>query len=89
PGLCAKLAASFPLAGVDGTLKRRMKGTLAENNVRAKTGTISGVSALSGFIKAKNNHQLSFSMMVQNHVRKTSRAVYFLDRICILLSQLE
>lgn len=89
PALYNTLAQSFPLAGVDGTLKRRMKNTLAENNVRAKTGTISGVSALSGFVTTKINHQLSFSMMIQNYVRKTYRAVYFLDKICSLLSELE
>ena len=89
PELYKTLSLSFPLAGVDGTLRRRMRGTLAENNVRAKTGTISGVSALSGYVTTKNNHQLSFSMMIQNHVRKTSRAIYFLDSICALLSELE
>jgi D-alanyl-D-alanine carboxypeptidase/D-alanyl-D-alanine-endopeptidase (penicillin-binding protein 4) len=83
------LSQSFPLAGVDGTLKRRMKNTLAENNVRAKTGTISGVSSLSGYVTTKSKHQLSFSLMIQNHVRKTYRAVYFLDKICSLLAELE
>lgn len=83
------LAQSFPIAGIDGTLKRRMKNSLAENNVKAKTGTISGVSTLSGFVTTKSNHQLSFSLMIQNHVRKTYRAVYFLDQICILLAELE
>jgi D-alanyl-D-alanine carboxypeptidase/D-alanyl-D-alanine-endopeptidase (penicillin-binding protein 4) len=89
PELYITLSQSFPLAGVDGTLKRRMKNTLAANNLRAKTGTISGVSALSGYVTTKSNHQLSFSMMIQNHVRKTYRAVYFLDQICSLLSELE
>ncbi|MFA4923705.1 MAG: D-alanyl-D-alanine carboxypeptidase/D-alanyl-D-alanine-endopeptidase [Ignavibacteriaceae bacterium] len=89
PELYTTLSQSFPLAGVDGTLKRRMKNTSAENNVRAKTGTISGVSSLSGYVTTKSKHQLSFSMMIQNHVRKTYRAVYFLDQICSLLSELE
>ena len=89
PELYKTLSQSFPLAGVDGTLKRRMKNTLAENNLRAKTGTISGVSALSGYVTTKSNHQLSFSILIQNHVRKTYRAVYFLDQICTLLSELD
>ncbi len=89
PELYKTLSQSFPLAGVDGTLKRRMRGTLAENNVRAKTGTISGVSSLSGYVTTKSKHQLSFSLMIQNHVRKTYRAVYFLDKICSLLAELE
>ncbi|MFA6978075.1 MAG: D-alanyl-D-alanine carboxypeptidase/D-alanyl-D-alanine-endopeptidase [Ignavibacteriaceae bacterium] len=89
PELYETLAQSFPLAGVDGTLKRRMINTPAENNLRAKTGTISGVSVLSGYVTTKGNHQLSFSMMIQNHVRKTYRAVYFLDQICALLAELD
>lgn len=89
PELYETLSQSFPLAGVDGTLKRRMKNTLAENNLRAKTGTISGVSSLSGYVTTKSKHQLSFSLMIQNHVRKTYRAVYFLDQICAILSELE
>ena len=89
PELYEILSKSFPLAGVDGTLKRRMKNTAAENNVRAKTGTLSGISTLAGFVTTKNNHQLSFSLMIQNHVKKTYRAVYFLDAICTLLAEME
>ncbi len=89
PELYNTLTQSFPLAGVDGTLKRRMKNTFAENNLRAKTGTVSGVSSLSGYVTTKNNHQLSFSIMIQNHVRKTYRAIYFIDQICALLAELE
>lgn len=89
PELYKTFTQSFPLAGVDGTLKRRMKNTFAQNNLRAKTGTISGVSSLSGYVTTKNNHQLSFSIMIQNHVRKTYRAIYFIDQICALLAELE
>ncbi len=50
PEIFLKLYNSFPIAGVDGTLKDRMKNTSAENNVHAKTGTLSGVSCLSGYV---------------------------------------
>lgn len=86
PGLCNILIRSFPIAGVDGTLERRMRNTAAENNVKAKTGTLSGVSNLSGFVTAKNGHQLIFSIMTQNQTRKTARVVEYQNKICELLA---
>ena len=44
---------SFPIAGVDGTLENRMLKTPAEKNVHAKTGTLTGVSCLSGYVTYK------------------------------------
>ncbi len=43
--------AALPIAGVDGTLERRMKGTPAEGRVHAKTGSIAYVRALSGYVQ--------------------------------------
>src|SRR5690606_352945 len=50
------LIQTLPIAGIDGTLSGRMKDSPAFNNVRAKTGTLSGVSALSGYITAANGN---------------------------------
>lgn len=83
------LVESFPIAGVDGTLKNRMKRTKAESNVRAKTGTLSGVSALSGFMKTKNNHNLAFSILIQNFVNSAKNARFFQDEICAFLAELK
>ena len=55
---------ALPIAGVDGTLKNRMKGTVAENNLRAKTGTLSSASSLSGFVTTAAGEELVFSIMV-------------------------
>jgi D-alanyl-D-alanine carboxypeptidase/D-alanyl-D-alanine-endopeptidase (penicillin-binding protein 4) len=78
---------SLPIAGSDGTLDNRMTDTPAENNLRAKTGTISGVSCLSGYIKARNGHDIAFSIMVQNYVTKAKVARVFIDEICDLLAR--
>ncbi len=56
-----------PLAGVDGTLRRRMKGTAAEGNVRAKTGTIANVRGLSGYVTTADGENLVFSFLVNAH----------------------
>lgn len=86
PELQEILEYSFPNAGVDGSLRNRMRGTLAENNVRAKTGTLSGVSCLSGYVTGKNGDKYAFSIMIQNHVSKTSRAVEYQNKICEILA---
>ncbi|MBO6576156.1 MAG: D-alanyl-D-alanine carboxypeptidase/D-alanyl-D-alanine-endopeptidase [Rhodothermales bacterium] len=55
---------SLPIAGVDGTLEYRMRGTSAEGNVRAKTGTLTGASALSGYVTTSRGTPLAFSLMM-------------------------
>lgn len=80
---------SFPVGGVDGTLKSRMKGTTAEGIVYAKTGTLSGISCLSGYVTTKNGNEIAFSIMMQNHFGKTRRAHFFQDKICELIANYE
>jgi D-alanyl-D-alanine carboxypeptidase/D-alanyl-D-alanine-endopeptidase (penicillin-binding protein 4) len=80
---------SLSIAGVDGTLKKRMIGTEAENNLHAKTGTLAGVSALSGYITAKNGNLLAFSILMQNFVEKMPVARNIQNRICELLANYE
>lgn len=79
-------SASLPIAGVDGTLEHRMKGTLAEGNLRAKTGTISGVSSLSGYVKTTEGETLAFSMSMQNFVLPSRLYQRAQDRIGALLA---
>jgi len=78
---------SLPIAGVDGTLAKRMNGNNAEGKVRAKTGTLRGISCLSGYTTAKNNHLIAFSILEQNFVEQTIYARFIQDLICELLSQ--
>ena len=59
---------SLPNAGVDGLLVNRMKGTPAQNNLHAKTGTLGGVSTLSGYVRTADGEMLAFSIMMQNYI---------------------
>lgn len=73
---------SLPIAGVDGTIRGRMRGTAAENNVHAKTGYIGRVRSLSGYVTTRNNEKLSFVMMVNNYFVPTSKANAIQDLVC-------
>ena len=78
------LLPSLPIAGEDGTLKKRMKDTSAAGNVKAKTGTVTGVSALAGYCTASNGHRLCFSIMNQG-IEKSSDGRAFQDKVCMIL----
>ena len=87
PDVYRKFYNSLPIAGIDGTLKRRMLNTSAQNNVHAKTGSLRGVSALSGYVTSKNNHVIAFSILMENYVGSSSTARNFQDMICEMLAE--
>jgi D-alanyl-D-alanine carboxypeptidase/D-alanyl-D-alanine-endopeptidase (penicillin-binding protein 4) len=66
--------ATLPIAGKDGTISGRMKATRAENNVKAKTGTLTRVRALSGYMTTADGERLVFSI-IANHFTVPTRAV--------------
>lgn len=72
---------SLPIAGVDGTLEKRMKKTAAEGNVRAKTGTVEGVSSLSGYCTTPENHVLVFSIINQG-IPRAAVGRDWQDQVC-------
>lgn len=78
------LRPSLPIAAEDGTLRRRMHGTFAGGNVRAKTGSVTAVSSLAGYCTAANGHLLCFSIINQG-LRRGSEGRAFQDRVCIEL----
>lgn len=78
---------SLPIAGVDGTLSNRMKQTPAEGNLRAKTGSISGVSSLSGYVQSADGELLVFSMMMQNFIGSSRPYRDAQDKIGALLAK--
>ena len=85
PEIFQPLYASLPIAGIDGTLNYRMKTGKSFRNVRAKTGSVTGVSSLAGYVKAANGHMLSFAIINQN-VLKMSDARRFQDQLCELMA---
>jgi D-alanyl-D-alanine carboxypeptidase/D-alanyl-D-alanine-endopeptidase (penicillin-binding protein 4) len=62
------LLATLPVAGKDGTLSTRMRGTRAEGNATAKTGSISNVRSLSGFVTTRDGETLVFSILANDFV---------------------
>lgn len=81
------LMQALPIAAVDGTLKKRMAGTTAEANVRAKTGSVSAVSSLVGYTTQRSTgHLIAFAIMNQG-VRTMAEARNFQDRVCAAISE--
>ncbi|HTO92773.1 MAG TPA: D-alanyl-D-alanine carboxypeptidase/D-alanyl-D-alanine-endopeptidase, partial [Bacteroidota bacterium] len=81
--------ASLPVAGRSGTIARRMRGTAAEGNLRAKTGTLNGVSALSGYVTTADGEELAFSILMQNYPSRAGAYRRAQDRIGALLAGLK
>lgn len=67
PIVRAGLYDAMSIAGVDGTLRKRMKGTPAYNNVRGKTGTLRNVSALTGYVTTVDGEVLAFAMLMNGY----------------------
>ncbi len=65
---------SLPTAGVDGTIRNRMRGTAAASNVHAKTGTLNMVRSLSGYVQTADGRPLLFSLMA-NHFTLPTRDI--------------
>lgn len=63
-----------------------MKRTKGRNNVRAKTGTLSGISSLAGYLTTDSGSTLCFSIINQG-IRRAAPAKAFQDKVCILLCE--
>jgi D-alanyl-D-alanine carboxypeptidase/D-alanyl-D-alanine-endopeptidase (penicillin-binding protein 4) len=75
---------SLPLAGKSGTLHKRMRRTRASGRCRAKTGTLSGVTALAGYCRAPDGDAMTFALLMNRvNVWAGRRAQ---DRIASLLA---
>jgi D-alanyl-D-alanine carboxypeptidase/D-alanyl-D-alanine-endopeptidase (penicillin-binding protein 4) len=76
---------SLPIAGVDGTLEHRMRGTAARGRVVAKTGTIRHVNALAGYATAPRGERLAFAIVVNHFTGEGREAVSAIDQIVNVL----
>ena len=77
---------ALPVAGRDGTLESRLKGTLAENNLTAKTGSMSNIRSLAGYVRTRDGEPLAFAIIVNNFEGSGRDAEAAVDRIAALLA---
>jgi D-alanyl-D-alanine carboxypeptidase/D-alanyl-D-alanine-endopeptidase (penicillin-binding protein 4) len=78
--------AALPVSGRDGTLQKRFKKPLQQDMVRAKTGTMTGVISLSGYLYTANAHTLAFAIYINNPPKTplsiSGRYRYLVDALC-------
>ena len=77
--------AGLPVAGREGTLSRRMRGTAAQDRCQAKTGTLSNVSALAGYCRTANNHVVAFAFIANSVYTPSAKAAE--DRLAAMLAR--
>jgi serine-type D-Ala-D-Ala carboxypeptidase/endopeptidase (penicillin-binding protein 4) len=80
---------SLPVAGKSGTLKGRFQNTSAEGIVQAKTGTLTGVVSLSGYVNAPKYEPLVFSIIVNQSGQSATVVRQAIDEVVVLLTQLQ
>jgi D-alanyl-D-alanine carboxypeptidase/D-alanyl-D-alanine-endopeptidase (penicillin-binding protein 4) len=79
--------AALPVAGRDGTLERRLIGTAADNNVRAKTGSLSNARTLTGYVWTADREPLAFSIIANNFGAGSAVVDTTIDAIVVRLAE--
>jgi D-alanyl-D-alanine carboxypeptidase/D-alanyl-D-alanine-endopeptidase (penicillin-binding protein 4) len=79
---------ALPIAGVDGTLRNRMKGTPAANNVHAKTGTVAQSRSLSGYATTADGRLVIFSFLANNFTVPNRTIELLQDSVAVRLSRM-
>lgn len=80
---------SLPVAGKSGSISEIFKGTVAENNLRAKSGYMRGLRSYTGYVYNKNNKLLTFGIIVNNHSATPSKMKSMLEKIMVLIAETE
>ena len=78
---------SLPIAGRDGGLANRMKGTPADGNARAKTGSMTSVRGLSGYVTTADGEPLVFSILANNFDAPPATVTRAMDALVVRLAQ--
>ncbi|HEY3451469.1 MAG TPA: D-alanyl-D-alanine carboxypeptidase/D-alanyl-D-alanine-endopeptidase [Myxococcales bacterium] len=84
--LAPEYISSLPIAGKDGTIHTRMEGTDAAGRLRAKTGTLENVSALSGYVETVGGEPLVFSLMVNDFQGRLGPVINGIDAVGIAVA---
>jgi D-alanyl-D-alanine carboxypeptidase/D-alanyl-D-alanine-endopeptidase (penicillin-binding protein 4) len=83
--------AALPISGRDGTLQKRLKKPHQQDLVRAKTGTMTGVVSLSGYLYTANAHTLAFAIFINNSPSTkpavSGKSRYLVDALCAYFLQ--
>ena len=87
--LFAAFYPALPIAGVDGTLASRLRGTLAANNVHAKTGYVDRARSLSGYVTTRDGRMLIFSLLANNWTTPLREVERAQDEIVARLAALD
>jgi serine-type D-Ala-D-Ala carboxypeptidase/endopeptidase (penicillin-binding protein 4) len=80
---------SLAISNVDGTLTNRFKNTSAQGLIQAKTGTLTGAIALSGYAHPQNHREVIFSIIINNSNLPSRELQKYIDAIALLLTRLE
>jgi D-alanyl-D-alanine carboxypeptidase/D-alanyl-D-alanine-endopeptidase (penicillin-binding protein 4) len=80
---------SLAISNVDGTLTNRFKNTSAQGLIQAKTGTLTGAIALSGYANPQNHREVIFSIIINNSNLPSRELQQYIDAIALLLTRLE
>ncbi len=75
----------FPIGGIDGTLENRMRSKKMKGRILAKTGSLTHVTALSGYVMRRSGKRYAFSILVNNYNGPASDIRIVIDKICNVL----
>jgi D-alanyl-D-alanine carboxypeptidase/D-alanyl-D-alanine-endopeptidase (penicillin-binding protein 4) len=78
---------TLPIGGVDGSLRHRFRGTLLEGKIVAKTGTLKGTNALSGYMIAASGQTLVFSIIANDRPLAVPSAVLVMDAALVRIAE--